>query len=146
MGEVEEVGEEVVRGWRLERRYTRRGRMVKLLVEGAMVLFETPLFCPSIRKSFARERIHIFVGTVPLLCSRPLSTVFARMEELVAAAAVVAMSVDDDAEVDSALEMADDSVAAHLARGPLSGTSEADKENHQDLPEGCEHGAANPKV
>ena len=63
-----------------------------------MVLFETPLFCPSIRKSFARERIHIFVGTVPLLCSRPLSTVFARMEELVAAAAVVAMSVDDDAE------------------------------------------------
>jgi hypothetical protein len=111
-----------------------------------MVLFETPLFCPSIRKSFARERIHIFVGIVPLLCSRPLSTVFARMEELVAAAAVVAMSVDDDAEVDSALEMADDSVAAHLARGPLSGTSEADKENHQDLPEGCEHGAANPKV
>ena len=111
-----------------------------------MDTIEPPLFVRRLRKSWQQHSLDIFVGTVPLLCSRPLSTVFARMEELVAAAAVVAMSVDDDAEVDSALEMADDSVAAHLARGPLSGTSEADKENHQDLPEGCEHGAANPKV
>jgi len=35
------------------------------------------------------------------------------MEELVAAAAVVAMSIDDNAEEDSALETADGSDAAH---------------------------------
>ena len=129
----------------------RRRRMLfmtrpETCVLSVLSVLSVPVLQTPFRPRTFSQSVHIFVGTVPLLCSRPLSTVFARMEELVAAAAVVAMSVDDDAEVDSALEMADDSVAAHLARGPLSGTSEADKENHQDLPEGCEHGAANPKV
>ena len=111
-----------------------------------MVLFETPLFCPSIRKS-SLENAFIFLSA-PFLSSVHAHSprCLREWKSLSPRPAVVAMSVDDDAEVDSALEMADDSVAAHLARGPLSGTSEADKENHQDLPEGCEHGAANPKV
>ena len=108
--------------------------------------FRFPPFCPSIRKSFAAARLDIFVGTVPLLSSRPLASVFARMDELAAAAAVVAMSVDDNAEEDAALEVIDGSAIAAHAQAPLDGTSKADKENHRDLPEGCEHGAANPKV
>ena len=68
------------------------------------------------------------------------------MDELAAAAAVVAMSVDDNAEEDAALEVIDGSAIAAHAQAPLDGTSKADKENHRDLPEGCEHGAANPKV
>ena len=83
-----------------------------------MDTIEPPLFVRRLRKSWQQHSLDIFVGTVPLLSSRPLSAVFARMEALVAAAAVVEISIDDDAEEDSALEMADGLVATHLARGP----------------------------
>ena len=62
------------------------------------------------------------VGNVPLLSSRPLALVFVRMDELAAAAAVVAMPIDDNAEEDAALDVIDGSaIAAHAQARAVAG-------------------------
>ena len=68
------------------------------------------------------------------------------MDELAAAAAVVSMSVDDFAEVNGELEVAEGSATHAEAETPTIETLHDDKENERDLPEGCVLGAANPKV
>ena len=68
------------------------------------------------------------------------------MDELAAAAAVVAMSIDDFADEDPALEVDAGSTAAGDAPPTMIDTSDGSKENERDSPEGCDNEAANPKV
>ena len=63
----------------------------KFKLDSFMVLFDPPLFCPSIEKRCCWAGPQISVGNVPLLSSRPPSSVFGVIHDLAAAAAVVAM-------------------------------------------------------
>ena len=67
-------------------------------------------------------------------------------DELAAAAAVVAMSIDDNAEDELAVGAAIGAVVPNMSVKPSNESFEVGKENHPELPGGCEAGAANPKV
>lgn len=68
------------------------------------------------------------------------------MDELAAAAAVVAMAIDDDAEEDSELEDSPGAAAVHDAPMPDLGAAEADKENESGLPVAANQRAEARKV
>ena len=68
------------------------------------------------------------------------------MDELAAAAAVVAISNEDFAEDPRDLEATGGSRSGADLRSPSIEASESDTENDGDIPELCNHEAANPKV
>ena len=68
------------------------------------------------------------------------------MDGLAAAAAVVAMAMDEFAGDDLVLEDALVEPTAADEQTLQTDTSEVNKENEHDLPEGCDDGAANAKV
>ena len=77
---------------------------------------------------------------------RPPEPDLAVMDELAAAAAVVAISNEDFAEDPRDLEETGGSRSGADLRSPSIEASESDTENDGDLPELFNHEAANPKV
>ena len=68
------------------------------------------------------------------------------MNELAAATAVVAMSIDANAEKDSELGSTCTIAGIHATREPFEENSSMDINHHHVLPEDCEAGAAIRKV
>ena len=68
------------------------------------------------------------------------------MDELAAAAAVVAMSISDDADEDSELEDAPGAVRAATCHRPVLEVKDADCVNRSDLPVVQEQRAVKQKV
>ena len=68
------------------------------------------------------------------------------MDELAAAAAVVAMAFDSENPEDAELETTVGTVGAAIGEEAAVGSASADEENQQDLPVPRRLGTANPKV
>jgi hypothetical protein len=88
----------------------------------------------------------IFVTLAWRLSSRPPRNLFGGMDELDAAASVLAMEVDSDAEEDQELGAAPGESSDDIGLRTFSEPSSENKENHIDQPASGEVGAAQDKV
>lgn len=87
-----------------------------------------------------------FVQLALGLSSRPPRNLFGGMDELDAAASVLAMEVDSDAEEDQELGAAPGESSDDIGLRTFSEPSSENKENHIDQPASGEVGAAQDKV
>ena len=83
-------------------------------------------------------------GAAPLFTATV--TLFGCMDDLAAAASVLAIDVDSDAEEEQELGAAPDDSGDHVGPKSVLEPSPEDKENHPDVPAGGEAGAAHRKV
>ena len=103
-----------------------------MVVGGGIVQSNRYLSCPYLYRRSVVWRI--FVQLALGLSSRPPRNLFGGMDELDAAASVLAMEVDSDAEEDQELGAAPGESSDDIGLRTFSEPSSENKENHIDQP------------